>query len=43
MVVQWLVCLPLDPKAVGSNPAKAIKIISTPSFGWEVKPEGLMI
>jgi hypothetical protein len=21
-VVQWLVCLPLDPRVVGSNPAK---------------------
>jgi hypothetical protein len=42
---QWLVCLPLEPKIVGSNPTKvmdilrAIKIRCTPSFRWEVKPE----
>jgi hypothetical protein len=24
LVVQWLVCLLLDPKVVGSNPAKAM-------------------
>ena len=37
-------CWPLVPKFAGSNPAKAvrflraIKILSTPSFGGEVKP-----
>jgi hypothetical protein len=25
-VVQWLVCLPLDPKVAGSNPAKTTDI-----------------
>jgi hypothetical protein len=24
LVVWWLVCLPLDPKVAGSNPAKAM-------------------
>jgi hypothetical protein len=42
-VVQWLVCLPLDSRFTGSNPAEdngflmAIKIHSTTSFGGEVK------
>jgi len=31
-----VVCWPLVPKFAGSNPAK--KILSTPSFGGEVKP-----
>ena len=37
-------CWPLVPKFSGSNPAEAVgffraeKILSTPSFGWEVKP-----
>ena len=37
-------CWPLVPKFAGSNPAEAVgifqgeKILSTPSFGWEVKP-----
>jgi len=37
-------CWPLVPKFTGSNPAKAVgflrakKILSTPSFGGEVKP-----
>jgi hypothetical protein len=45
LVVLWLVCLPLDPKFAGTNPAKtmdflrAINIRSISSFGWEVKPE----
>ena len=32
--------LALVPKFAGSNPAEAVgkKILSTPSFGWEVKP-----
>jgi hypothetical protein len=29
---------PLVPKLAGSNPAEAEKILSTPSFGGEVKP-----
>ena len=38
-----VVCWPLVPKFVGSNPAEAVrflgrKILSTPSFGGEVKP-----
>jgi hypothetical protein len=24
LVVQWLMCLPLDPKVAGLNPAKAM-------------------
>jgi hypothetical protein len=37
------VCWPLVPKFAGSNPAEAVgflgrKILSTPSFGGEVKP-----
>ena len=41
---QGVACWPLVPKFAGSNPAKAIgflgrkKILSTPSFGGEVKP-----
>ena len=35
-------CWPLVPKFAGSNPAEAVvkgeKILSTPSFGGEVKP-----
>jgi hypothetical protein len=36
-------CCPLVPKFAGSNPAEAVgffgqKILSTPSFGGEVKP-----
>ena len=37
-------CWPLVPKFAGSNPTEAVelfrakKILSTPSFGWEVKP-----
>jgi hypothetical protein len=31
-------CWPLVPKFAGSNPAKAIRFLSTPSFGREVKP-----
>ena len=32
-------CSPLVPKFAGSNPAEAVgKILSTPSFGGEVKP-----
>jgi hypothetical protein len=44
-VVEWLVCLPLDPRVAGWNLAdaidflRAIRIRSIPSFGWEVKPE----
>jgi hypothetical protein len=40
---QWLVCLPLDPRLMGSNPAKddrilrVIKIHSITFFGEEVK------
>jgi hypothetical protein len=26
LVVWWLVCLPLDPKVVGSNPAKTMNL-----------------
>jgi hypothetical protein len=39
-----IVCWPLVPKFVGSNPAEAVgflrtkKFLSTPSFGGEVKP-----
>ena len=39
-----VVCWPLVPKFAGSNPAEAVgflrakKILSTPSFGGEVKP-----
>ena len=38
-----IACWPLVPKFVGSNPAEAVgflgrKILSTPSFGGEVKP-----
>jgi hypothetical protein len=39
------VCLSLDPRDAGLNPAEAmdfwwaIKIRSTPSLGWDVKPE----
>ena len=38
-----LACWPLVPKFAGSNPAEAVgflgrKILSTPSFGGEVKP-----
>jgi hypothetical protein len=39
-----VVCLPLDPRFAGSNPAEddgfltVIKIRSTTSFGGEVKP-----
>ena len=39
-----VVCWPLVPKFAGSNPAEAVgflrakKILSTPSFGEEVKP-----
>jgi hypothetical protein len=35
-----IMCLPLDPRVAGSNPAsaygffRAIKIRSTPSYGW---------
>ena len=42
--VLGVVCWPLVPKFAGSNPAEAIgflrakKILSTPSFGGEVKP-----
>ena len=40
----YIACWPLVPKFVGSNPAEAVgffqceKILSTPSFGGEVKP-----
>ena len=36
-VVLWLACWPLAPKFAGSNPAEAVKILSTPSSGGEVK------
>ena len=35
----WVACWPLVPKFAGSNPAE--KILSTPSFGGEVKPSVL--
>ena len=44
LVVQGLAYWPLVPKFAGSNPAEAVgflrakKILSTPSFGGEVKP-----
>jgi hypothetical protein len=38
-----VVCLPLDPRVVGSNPANeplsARNIRSTHSFEWKVEPE----
>jgi hypothetical protein len=34
-VVQWLACLPLDPRFAGSIPAEDDGF---PSFGGEVKP-----
>jgi hypothetical protein len=45
-MMKWLVCLPLDPRFTGSNPAsdeflKVIENHSTPSFEWEVKSEAL--
>jgi len=33
-----VVCWPLVPKFAGSNPAEGEKILSTPSFGGELKP-----
>jgi hypothetical protein len=43
-IIKVIACLALDPKFVGTNPAKddeflrVMEICSTPSFGGEVKP-----
>jgi hypothetical protein len=43
-LVQWLACLPLDPRFACSNPAegdgfsRSIKIRNTTSFGGEIMP-----
>ena len=44
ILMYWVMCWPLVPEFAGSTPAEAVgflrakKILSTPSFGGEVKP-----